>query len=682
MVLMAMSILFMPLVYGQQSLGVNIFQITPAELNGIVGQSVNLQGTIYTSNGTYQVYLGRTLVATNKAEGFYVNSNFTVPELPAGTHQITLRDAAININATQRFDVKTAYSINAVPKQAQEGNSVTLNVTVTGGQAGIGYNAEVSVVLPSPLSTKYSKAVNLGTPNQKGTAQAQITFPDSNFQPEGSVTHYVGTYNIHFNQSDTLASDQFTVSFIDSTEYNRGQTMNIRATGYQPNTEATISISGPKGTIHTETVTSSAEGVISATWVVSSESAIGDHTISINPQGTQKAIPDSQSFKVVGYSVKIKTVNLAGQAVPEVTIKALDASTNAVYEGTSGSDGIANLKLEKGSYVLTAFWNDVNVGQTNITITGEGSFTLQCNLASLKVNVKNTDGVAMPFVDLEFNYRYSTSGGSSQTGSASGKTDPSGSYTLTSALTGVSYTISASMYNQVFNSGNNTLGNLPNQVSTEVTIICPNRALQLEVVDYNRKIIPDARIELVELTNGLFYADTTDSSGIISNNVTFGTYRARVYKEDTLISETIIEAFSDTQQQIRATLYGIQISVSVVDFFGQAIPNANITLNGPGNARRSAMTQGDGKATFTNVIGGDMQIVAFASGYEDTYQAITVKVQEPTSLQVKIDKYVAFGSMLIQVSTLLTVAIIIAAVVLLLVVEIYRRKRAKPASEK
>ena len=35
------------------------------------------------------------------------------------------------------------------------------------------------------------------------------------------------------------------------------------------------------------------------------------------------------------------------------------------------------------------------------------------------------------------------------------------------------------------------------------------------------------------------------------------------------------------QQQIRCTLYGIQLSVTVVDFFGTPISNANVTLNGP-----------------------------------------------------------------------------------------------------
>ena len=37
---------------------------------------------------------------------------------------------------------------------------VTLNVTVTGGNLGTSYSANVAVALPSPLGTQYSKTVS------------------------------------------------------------------------------------------------------------------------------------------------------------------------------------------------------------------------------------------------------------------------------------------------------------------------------------------------------------------------------------------------------------------------------------------------------------------------------------------------------------------------------------------
>ena len=76
-----------------------------------------------------------------------------------------------------------------------------------------------------------------------------------------------------------------------------------------------------------------------------------------------------------------------------------------------------------------------------------------------------------------------------------------------------------------------------------------------------------------------------------------------------------------------------------------------------------------------------MQIVAFAQGAQNSYQAVTLTVDNPTSVQIKMDRYIALGSLLIPVSSLITLIIILVAIVLFVTVEIYRRKKLKPTSE-
>jgi Carboxypeptidase regulatory-like domain len=679
--LMAFAAVFTPLeVYAQNTnLGVSILQITPTEATGPVGSSVNIQGTIYTSNGSYQMILDKTVVSSGTSDGYYVNGNFTVPELPSGVYALTLRDVDINVNSTQQFTVTTGYSVNVTPSSIKEGNSLTLIVSVTGGQSGVSYGADLAVVLPSPLSTTYSKTLTLGTPNSKGTASVQVTFPDSSFQPSGSLTDYTGTYNVYFNKSQALAQNTFSVGFIDSTTYHRGQTITVRATGYHPDQPATLTITNVKSgsTLQTASTTVSSDGIISMSLIVSSNADVGDYTIKINPQNTQKAIPDSETFTVTGYSIKLKTTNIAGEIISEIAVQAKDASTTTAYNAVTGPDGIANFKLEVGTYTLTASWNDVNVGETNITVSGNATFSMSCQLTDLKIIVKNTDGIAMPFVGINIVYQYQSSSGS-KTGSALGQTDSSGSFTLNSTLPGASFTIDASIYNQIFNAGNNTVHNLPNQATAQILIICPNEKININIVGYNREAIPNARIELVELSNGLFYSATTDNNGDASTQATFGRYRARVYKDNVLINETNVQVFNESQHQFSCTLYGIQLSVVVVDFFGTPIQNVNVTLNGP--EKLSEVTQSDGTATFNNIIGGNMQIIAQASGTQDAYQAITLTVNQPSSVQIKIDKYVALGSLLIQASSLISAAIILLALVLFALIEVYRRRRVKIAA--
>jgi hypothetical protein len=681
LLVLAIAAVIMPLeVFAQNTnLGVTIIQMTPSEGTGSVGSKVNIIGTIYTSNGSYQVVFGKVVVDSGKAEGYYVNSNFTVPELPSGGYSIILQDVDINVNSSQSFTVSTGYSITPVPASLQEGNSLSLTVSVTGGIAGVSYEANVSVVLPSTLGTTYTKTISLGTPNDKGTASKQITFPDSSFLPSGSLTDYAGTYTAYFNQSSSLAQNTFTVNIIDKIAYHRGDTVTVRATGYQPNSAATLTVTNVKsGTIlDTVAVTASADGIISTTYIVSQVAEIGDYTLKLVASNNQKLLTDSENFTVTGYSIKIQTTNLAGEIVTTVALQATDAASGAVYNAVSDSNGVANFKLEKGVNVIDALWNSASVGETNITVTGDGTFSIICQLVNLKITVKNALGIVMPFVNLDIHYQYQSSSGS-KTGEATGQTDSSGSYTLRSTLPSATYTIDASVYGQIFNAGNNTISNLPTLATAQVFIIAPSETITLTVVDYNREAIPGARIELVELSNGLFYSATTDSNGAASTQATFGMYRARVYKDSALINETSLQVFSSSSQQIQCTLFGIQLSVSVVDFFGSPISNVNVTLNGP--ERLSVLTQSNGKALFNNIVGGDMQIIAQASSVQDAYQALTITVNQPSTVQIKIDKYIAFGSVLIQASLFITILIIIAAIVAFALVEVYRRRRIKHAS--
>ncbi len=698
--LMFLAIALTPvaMVSGQTSeLGVQILQVAPAgqlitngqsTLNGTVGQAFTVQGTIYTSNGSYQLTFGTTVVASGTSQGFYVNVNFIVPALPSGSYDLTLRDLTINVNSTGaspvQFLILTGYLINAVPTQVQEGSSVLLNVSVTGASPATNYYANVTVAYPSSLNTEFNKLVTLGSANQNGVANAQFNFPDSSFQPGDSSTNFTGSYSVYFNESDSLANTQFSVGFLDSTTYHRGQTATINAVGYTPNEAATLNITTSSGApFASESLMASVNGTISATWPVPSNAAVGTYTATITPQGAQKAVQDSETFTIPGYSVQVKTVNIAGEVVPQIEVQAQDASASTTVDSTSDSNGIAPFSLEAGAYNLTAFWNGVNVGESNIAVTGVGTFTLQCQLSDLKVLVQNQNGVAMPYVNLTVTYSFQpTNGGASQTGNISGETGLSGTCILNSTLPGINYNIIASIYNQPFNAvNNNTVSNLPAQAVVDILIICPNEALTINVVGHNEAAISGADIKLAELTNGLFFTATTDDSGSVTSQVTFGIYRLQIYKDNILINQTTVKVFNVTQQQIFCSLYGIRVSVSVVDFFGSPIPNANVTLNGPSAERFSAKTLDDGTATFDNVVGGDMQIVAFAQGAPNTYQAVTLIVDNPTSVQIKMDRYITLGSVMIPVSLLIALIIILVAIVLFVTVEIYRRRKVKSTAE-
>jgi hypothetical protein len=76
-----------------------------------------------------------------------------------------------------------------------------------------------------------------------------------------------------------------------------------------------------------------------------------------------------------------------------------------------------------------------------------------------------------------------------------------------------------------------------------------------------------------------------------------------------------------------------------------------------------------------------MQIVAFVPGAQDVYQAKTVTINGPASVQMKIDRYVALGPLMIETSSLVAIIVILLAIILFVAVEVYRRKKPKPALE-
>jgi hypothetical protein len=326
-----------------QAGGSQIEQVFPADLKGAVGQTVSVLGSIDTRNGKYEVYLGSILVVTGIAQNNAVNVVFGIPETPAGPYTITLRDTALNQNATKDFTVNVAYYVDPVvpsaPSQLQEGNSLVLNVTITGGLPNAVYSANITVTLPAPLSTNYSRLVTLPTSSQKGTTTTQISYPDSAFAPSGSLTDYAGSYRVYFNLTQSLAASQFSIGFTDLTQYHRGQTVKIRAIDYQANDTATVTIKNMESGVilHTADVTPTSAGIVATEWAVSSNAAIDSYEVNVTAQNTAKLVPDLQVIAVPGYPITIRVLDLSGAVVPQLVVEALDINTNKIYDGTSGN---------------------------------------------------------------------------------------------------------------------------------------------------------------------------------------------------------------------------------------------------------------------------------------------------------------------------------------------------------
>jgi len=649
--------------------------ISMAPSSGYVGTSVQLGGNISTSNGQYILQFDEIEITSGNATGYEVNVAFNVTSTFvgdytfAGDHNVTLIDVTAGENDTTTFTVLTLYSLKIdvpePPKQLQEGDLVPISVNITGGESSKTYVANITVQASTNVS--YTNMLNITTA-ENGSACVNLTYPKD--FPTDANTNFTGEYKIFFNT--TLATEHFTIGLTNSTEYHRFQFVDIKVAGYKPYENVTMTISFQEEIIDSEENITATEGcMIYTNWTVFSNASIGIYTINITSTSlnqTTKNPPDIQKFTVPGFAINITTTNLAEKPVPEVTVQVFEEG-KPVVNGTSAADALVTLMLEIGNYTCDAYFRGKNVGEHfPVNVTGAGSWDFLCNLTSLGVVVEDEAGNRILEAELHLTPENQTL-----------TTDINGVAFVLSLLPNINYTLNASRYDIQFNT--TTIPQLPTTAWVNITIICPTATLQVYVTDgQNQPIIESLTVRAQELMGGLYYENNTIDGRTILH-CTIGIYQIEVYaKRDNSyvkLNETTVYLFQERQNKsISCKLYGLNVSIKVVDYFGQPIPDANVMLQREG-LQYSPSTESNGMVAFSNIIGGDLQITVYLHEQAQPFMVTTSFVDESTTIEIKIGKYVIIAGFLVETGQLITAVIIVAAIILILSIEIYRRKHLK-----
>ena len=72
----------------------------------------------------------------------------------------------------------------------------------------------------------------------------------------------------------------------------------------------------------------------------------------------------------------------------------------------------------------------------------------------------------------------------------------------------------------------------------------------------------------------------------------------------------------------------------------------NVIYKGPDENSISETTQSNGLAVFDKVIGGEAQIIAYPTGQENYYEAVSLQVTSAAAVQVRMGKYILFGTLI------------------------------------
>jgi len=647
---------------------ISIFSIDPS--SGFVGTTVQLKGNLTTSNGAFEVRFNETMILAGNADGNLVNGSFVVPETTAGNYSVKLTDVATGENDSQIFTVSTSYQLSIdvpqSPKQLQEGDSAFISINVTGGDASQVYVANVTVLTPAEVA--YVKTLDLAS-SGSGTRLASIVYPND-FSSD-ATTRLVGIYSVFFNT--TLSSGSFFVGLTNSTEYHRSQMVDVKAI-YKQNENVTLTIAG-RDTLDSVNLTADDSGLVHyANFAVPINASVGSYMVSvasISSGPTVKLPLDIQNFTVPGFDVNVTARNLAGDFVPNVEIRSFENGVS-VDNATTGSSGLAVLKLEIGNYKSQAYFKSAMVGERDIEVADASSVDVVCNLTNLGVKVVaivNGNPIAIPETGVFLT-----------PDNLALMTDINGMAVAHSLLSNATYTLNVSRYGMPFN-----LTTVPQLLIDgevvpwfNVTFTCPVLTLRLNVVKTYGQPIKSAVVQIQESLGGIRYVGNSDDNGAVTFNPAFGKYNVRILYNGIELNETVVDVFQDQNVSIYCELYGLNVSVHVFDYFGQAFSNVNVTLQRENSGEVSQLTQADGTATFNNVIGGSFEVAVYLNGRTEPTAAKAIAVQDSTSVQIRMDRYVLLAGFLVDTSQLAIALIIVFTLVVIISLEIYRRRRSKP----
>ena len=250
----------------------------------------------------------------------------------------------------------TQYALTPLPFISQEGYTITLILSVSGALPGTQYQFNFYVRDPS---TKIWGSIAESYTTSLGETQFGIilTYPSAAFVGRGTSS-LVGQYVGWVNQAQpAVASNPVAVTpsgfyFIltDKTEYQRTETVGIRASGYNSSETTTIIIRTQTSStvVLNATALASSTGLVTGSWKIPRNAVLDNYVITITGKSTAKNPADAQ-----GFTVRAATMS----------VSALSAS-KASYERTETMQFSFSARYPDGQYA--------NSGTALVLLTGAG----------------------------------------------------------------------------------------------------------------------------------------------------------------------------------------------------------------------------------------------------------------------------------------------------------------------
>jgi hypothetical protein len=215
-------------------------------------------------------------------------------------------------------------------------------------------------------------------------------------------------------------------------------------------------------------------------------------------------------------------------------------------------------------------------------------------------------------------------------------------------------------------------------------VTCPVLRLTVHAEDAKQSILDSYPIKIYEYSGGEYETATTDDSGNVTFSATFGVYKIRLYNlEQTIVlNETYYNLINASALfTLRSNIYHANLSVKVLGYFGQPLPNLKVKLERENIVPITLNTDGNGVASFEGITGGNCLISVYVAGNTPS-KVNNVYVEKSTTATFTLGKYMSVFGMIVdtsQFAVFITFVIFIAVFVCFILYR--RRKQKKPPTE-
>jgi len=207
-----------------------------------------------------------------------------------------------SVNMVPRVHADPPFSLNPVPAVTSEGNTVSLVLSAIGAVPNVQYRFRFYVTDPAG-NTVQSLTENYTTvPNQYSFTMV-VLYPSPALPGSNTL---VGQYNAKVDElwptaAPGVAGTSFILSITDSSSYQRTQTVNIHAAGYNVSESVTITIRTQTTStlVFSALVATTSAGIVATSWKIPRNATIDTYIVALTGTSTFKNPVDSQRILIV-----------------------------------------------------------------------------------------------------------------------------------------------------------------------------------------------------------------------------------------------------------------------------------------------------------------------------------------------------------------------------------------------